>query len=59
MAKTHSTEEEARNFDALSSQFMNILEKNQETLMKMMEAPQQTLASMMDPSSNESQLTSK
>ena len=49
MAKTHSTEEEARNFEALSTEFMSILEKNQETLRKMMEAPQQTIASMMDP----------
>ncbi len=49
MSKTHSTEEEARNFEALSSEFMSILEKNQETLRKMMEAPQQTITSMMDP----------
>lgn len=44
-----NTEAEAKNFEALSSEFMDILAKNQETLRKMMEAPQQTITSMMDP----------
>ncbi len=41
--------ESAVNFDAMTAEFMKIMEKNQQTFADLLSAPEQTLSGMLDP----------
>ena len=49
MAETESHESGEQSIDAMSAEFMKIVEKNQDALNELMKSQQQTIASMLDP----------